>query len=531
MIECLNMPDSFSALGGARVMGTIAGLLLLAAAPAAGQSEPLGLFEGQAQVGTGEKGKAAGAATYDPEGQTYTVADRSRSGAFRFAWKRMSGALLLRARLLRQAAPLCEAQGGMMRAHLGAGAPFVSAVVSGDDGSARLRFRRREEGPVEERPVPVADTDVLQLARQDSTYTVSAASFGDLLTSEHADGVALGEHVYAGLFARSCGPTGGGGEGASRGAAAFGNVRIVEPAPDSLVPYEDYLGSRLEVMDVESGKRTVRYRSPASLQAPNWTPDGDALIYNSQGRLYRFDLGARTPEVIDTGFATSNNNDHVLSPSGDRLGISHHSAEHDGASIIYTVPSRGGTPEQITPEGPSYLHGWSPDGTHLTYTGERDGAYDIYKIAVQGGEEVRLTRADGLDDGSEYAPDGEHIYFNSARTGTMQLWRMKPDGTKQEQLTDDALNDWFPHVSPDGQWIVFLSYRPEVAAGDHPFYRQVYLRRMPVEGGPPEVIAYVYGGQGTINVPSWAPGSEQIAFVSNSGTIRRTGAPGEADEE
>lgn len=112
MIECLNMPDSFSALGGARVMGTIAGLLLLAAAPAAGQPEPLGLFEGQAQVGTGEKGKAAGAATYDPEGQTYTVADRSRSGAFRFAWKRMSGALLLRARLLRQAAPLCEAQGG-----------------------------------------------------------------------------------------------------------------------------------------------------------------------------------------------------------------------------------------------------------------------------------------------------------------------------------------------------------------------------------------------------------------------------------
>jgi Tol biopolymer transport system component len=99
----------------------------------------------------------------------------------------------------------------------------------------------------------------------------------------------------------------------------------------------------------------------------------------------------------------------------------------------------------------------------------------------------------------------------------MQLWRMRPDGSEQEQLTFDRYNDWFPHISPDGKEIVFISYGPEVDAGDHPFYKHVYLRRMPIDGGDPEIIAYLYGGQGTINVPSWSPCGRYISFVSNSG--------------
>jgi Tol biopolymer transport system component len=268
---------------------------------------------------------------------------------------------------------------------------------------------------------------------------------------------------------------------------------------------------------VESGRRRIVHRSSEPLQAPNWTPDDEALIYNSNGLLYRFDLDTEAIDVIDTGFADQNNNDHVLSFDGTQIGISHHPEEHDGQSIIYTLPIEGGTPTQVTPTGPSYLHGWSPDGNWLTYTGRRDGAYDIYKIPVTGGDEVRLTDAEGLDDGSEYSPDGEHIYFNSVRSGSMEIWRMRPDGSEQEQLTDDRLNNWFPHIAPDGETIVFLSYLPAVPPGDHPYYKQVYLRRMPVDGGAPEVIAYLYGGQGTINVPSWSPDSEHVAFVSNTG--------------
>jgi Tol biopolymer transport system component len=167
--------------------------------------------------------------------------------------------------------------------------------------------------------------------------------------------------------------------------------------------------------------------------------------------------------------------------------------------------------------GPSYCHGWSPDGKLLVYTGGRNGKFDIYKTAADGsGGEIRLTDAEGLNDGPEYTPDGRYIYFNSTRTGKMQIWRMKPDGHDQEQVTRDDYNNWFPHISPDGKWIAFVTFGPDIDPKDHPYYKQIYLRLMPVEGGEPKVIAYVYGGQGTMNVPSWSPDSKRIAFVSNT---------------
>jgi Tol biopolymer transport system component len=280
----------------------------------------------------------------------------------------------------------------------------------------------------------------------------------------------------------------------------------------------------LEILDVQSGNRQVIHRSAQPIEAPNWTPDGSALIYNSsgrdanyRGRLHRFDLATRQSAVINTDFAIRNNNDHVLSFDGTMLGISHQGTNTGGRSAVYTVPVTGGTPKLITPLTPSYMHGWSPDGKWVVYTGGRSNEFDIYKRAADGsGEEIQLTTAKGLDDGSEFTPDGKFIYFNSNRTGLMQLWRMKPDGSEQEQITKDDFNNWFPHISPDGKWIAFLSFSKEIDPADHPYYKRALLRLLPLEGGTPKVIAYIYGGQGTINVPSWSPDSRMIAFVTNT---------------
>ncbi|MCB0139409.1 MAG: PD40 domain-containing protein, partial [Caldilineaceae bacterium] len=118
-------------------------------------------------------------------------------------------------------------------------------------------------------------------------------------------------------------------------------------------------------------------------------------------------------------------------------------------------------------------------------------------------------------------PDGQTIYFNSVRSGLMQIWRMNADGSNQQQVTNDEYNNWFPHVSPDGRWIAFLTYLVgEVDPSDHPPAKRAYLRLMPTDGSAsPRVIAYLYGGQGTMNVPSWAPDSQRLAFVSNSVTL------------
>ena len=455
-----------------------------------------------------------GRATYDAGKQEYTIEGAGTNmwtsrDEFHFVWRRLKGNFILntQAAFVGKGVEPHRKLGWIVRASLDPDSPHAVAVVHGD-GLTSLQFRRTKGAGTEEVVAKVRGADVLQLERHGNTYKMSAARFGDVLTSEEVS-LDLGDEVYVGLFVCSHNKD-------VTEKAVFSNVRITVPAADNFVPYRDYIGSNLELMDIATGKREIVYTAPDSFQAPNWTKDGRALIYNRNGRLYRFDLATKTPKEIDTGFAVNNNNDHVLSFDGRMLAISNHSKDDGNASIVYTVPVNGGTPHRVTAKGPSYLHSWSPDGKFLVYTGQRNDEFDIYRIDVAGGAETNLTNTKGLDDGPEFTPDGRYIYFNSTRSGTMQIWRMKPDGSGQEQVTNDEYNNWFPHLSPDGRWIVFLSFLKDVSPTDHPFYKHVYIRLMPVETMKPKVIAYVYGGQGTINVPSWSPDGKRIAFVSNT---------------
>jgi Tol biopolymer transport system component len=289
--------------------------------------------------------------------------------------------------------------------------------------------------------------------------------------------------------------------------AVFSNVTYRVP-DNTAAPT---LHSTLETIAIASTDRRVVYVAPGRFEAPNWSRDGSYLIFNRNGSLEKISVAGGSPEKIDTGFANRCNNDHGISPEGKWLAISDQSQD-DHQSSVYVLPVTGGVPKRLTQFSPSYWHGWSPDGTTLAFVGERNGNFDIYTIPVAGGEETRLTTAQGLDDGPDYAPDASFLYFNSERTGQMQIWRMKPDGTAQEQITSDEFNNWFPHPSPDGKWLVFLSYGKEVSG--HPENKDVTLRLMSLPDKKITILAKLFGGQGTINVPSWSPDSKKLAFVS-----------------
>lgn len=516
-----------------RVAPLWAVLVLTTAAAASPNGGPLGDFEAHVDVGSPT---IAGHATYNAVSQVYTLSAGGvniwgKRDEFHFAYRRMKGDFIVQARV--------EFVGTGVDPHRKAGimartsiadfdAAYVDGVIHGD-GLTSLQFRKTKGTDTAQGEMAAAKgADVIQLERRGNTFIFSAARFGEPFeVVEYQEAVDVPDEAYVGLFLSSHNPD-------VKETAIFRNVRVIRPAKVGFQPYRDYIGSRLELLDVNTGARQQVYASRVPFEAPNWLPDGSALIYNSsgndpatRGRLWRFDLATRTPTLIDTGFAIRNNNDHVLSFDGTQLAISDQSTG-DGQSTIFTMPTRGGVPKRITPNSPSYMHGWTPDGKWLIYTGGRRAKpnepheYEIYRIASDGsGKEVNLTNSPGLDDGPEVSPDGQWIYFNSVRSGQMQIWRMRPDGKGQERVTNDhRFNDWFPHFSPDGKWLVIISYGLDIEPTDHPYYKHCYLRIMPADGSaPPKVIAYVYGGQGTINVPSWSPDGTHVAFVSNSDVL------------
>ena len=450
----------------------------------------------------------AGTVQYDSIRGTYRITGSGENiwgteDAFFFVWRKISGDVTLQTDVAWEGAgkhPHRKA-GWMIRGGLGKDAPYVDAVLHGD-GLLSLQFRKVAGGPTNEIQSPMKGGATMVLDRTGDH--VSLAILGKD-SKTHPIGtvtMAMPGELYAGLAVCSHDST-------TSETALFTGIKFKEMKP--LPTEKRMVQSTLEIIDVATGVRSVVRKALEHFEAPNWSRDGKKLYFNSGGRIYTLPVEGGSPTLLNTDFADKCNNDHGLSPDGKELVISHHG--QDGKSLIYVLPAEGGKPRLVTPLGPSYWHGWSPDGKTLAYCAERNGAFDIYTTPVMGGQETRLTTASGLDDGPEYSPDGKYIYFNSNRTGQMKIWRMNPDGSGQTQITpDDAYGDWFAHPSPDGKWIVFLSYDKSVEG--HPANKDVVLRLMPAAGGEPKIVATLFGGQGTINVPSWSPDSSKFAFVS-----------------
>jgi TolB protein len=471
---------------------------------------PLGIFEAHGDVG---RILHQGAVEYDASKGTYTITGSgenmwSVADAFQFAWKKVSGDVTLTADISFATTSGNEHKKAVLivRQSLDEDSVYADVALHAS-GLTSLQFRDEKGAVTREIQSNLSAPKRLRLAKRgDYIYIALAADGGEPSVAGGWLRIPLQGSFYVGIGVCSH-------DKDVVEKAVFSNVELTRPSASSGQPA---LYSTLETISVDSADRRVVYVAAGRFEAPNWMRDGSAFLFNRGGHIERLPVSGGKPETIDTGFATRCNNDHGISHDSRQLAISDNSQD-DHNSIVYVVPITGGTPRRITQKSPSYWHGWSPDGKTLAFVGQRNGDFDIYTIPVDGGDETRLTTAKGLDDGPEYSPDGKYIYFNSERTGHMQIWRMKADGSEQEQVFSDDLNNWFPHISPDGLWMVFLTYEADVTG--HPENKNVMLRLMSLSEQNAvdrkiTVLAKLFGGQGTINVPSWSPDSKQLAFVS-----------------
>jgi Tol biopolymer transport system component len=488
------------------------------------QNVPVGIFQFNTDIGKPAK---EGSALYDNVTQEYTLKGGGYNiwferDEFHYLYNKIKGDFIITANFEfnGEGKNPHRKTGIMIRESEDGNAAHISASLHGD-GLTVLQWRELKgalmRDPEDEVFAPKSNYSILQIERAGKRIIMRTAHFGEpLQVIGNHEMQTLKEEVLAGLFICSH-------DSSVVEEARIWNVRIDKPVPDNYNPgKEGWLSCRLETINVFDGKRKVLYEKAGRFEAPNWMPDGKKLLFNMDGSLYKIPVEGGEPEKLNTGFANRNNNDHGISFDGKLIAISHQrEGLPGGGSTVYVLPIEGGTPELVTENTPSYWHGWAPDNKEVVYVAQRNKIpiYNIYRNSISGEKEVALTsnKTGEHVDGCEYSPDGKYIYFNASYSGTMQIWRMKPDGSGREQLTFDEYNDWFPHISPDGKWIVLISFPPEIEVNSHPSYKSVMLRLMPASGGAPKVIAYLYGGQGTINVPSWSPDSKNIAFVSNSG--------------
>jgi len=483
----------------------IATLFALAPVMALAQPQPLGIFTDHLDVGTVLH---PGSAIYDAARQAYTLSGSGENmwfgiDDFHYVWKKVSGDVALTADIA------LPGTGGnphrkavlMIRQSLDGNSPAVDIAVHGV-GLTSLQFRDATGANTQEVESNISAPKTVRIEKRgDYFYAFVTGKEGKLEPAGASTKLAFSGDFYIGIGVCSHDK-----DVVER--AVFSNVKLEQLAPSS---GKTVLVSSLETISIASTDRHVEYVAAAHFEAPNWSRDGKYLIFNQEGTLRRLTFDGSTPTVIPTDPQVHCNNDHGISPDGQFLAISDSTAG-DHKSRVYILPITGGTPRLITPNAPSYWHGWSPDSKTLAFTGQRGDNFDIYSVPVAGGEETRLTTAPGLDDGPEYSPDGASIYFNSERTGQMQIWRMKPDGSAEEQITYDDSNNWFPHISPDGQSMVFIAYEKGVTG--HPPGKDVELRLMSLKDRQVRVLARLFGGQGTINVPSWSPDGLKLAFVS-----------------
>jgi len=478
-------------------------------------AQTMGIFENHQDIGINPK---SGSAEYDPPSRFSPVAAGTgkyrvtggganiwaTTDAFQYVWKKISGDVTFSADVewIGKGAVEHRKATLMLRQTLDADSPYVDVALHGS-GMTSLQFRENKQGLTKEVQSTVQGPLHIRIERRDDQFTLFANGADGKMQATGPITLSMKDPIYAGLAVCSH-------DADILETAVFSNVKL-ETKP------KEQISSIISIFDIQNKYAHVLLRVDHRVEAPNWSPDGKSLMINYGGELYRVPLDRPSMEHIDLGDVHAANNDHGISPDSSTFAVSARGPA--GGSQVYLVPTSPSPKATLmTPDAPSYFHGFAPDGKYFAFVGQRAGNFDLYRMPISGGPEERLTSNAGYDDGPDYSPDGNWIYFNSNRSGSWDIWRIPPDGAgpddaRAERVTSDELEDWFPHPSPDGKWIVFLSF-PKGIEG-HPPNQHVEIRVIPANDvtAKPQFLMRLFGGQGTMNVNSWSPDSTRFAFV------------------
>ena len=334
----------------------------------------VGIFEGESEVGAPRR---AGSVVYDAAAATYAVSGGGENmwftnDAFHFVWKRVSGDFDLRAGIE------WVGSGGnahrkaclLVRQSLEPNSPYVDIAVHGD-GLTSLQFRTEQGGLTREIRVPVSGPRKAGIQRRGNTFValLPGGAGGELEPAGAFMRVGLADPVYVGLGVCAH-------DDKALERVVFSGVHFGAKEPGNAG--KPQLHCALELVPIASKDRKVIYHTTNHIEAPNWSRDGEFLLFNSGGRIYRLPSQGGCPKSWTRALPTAATTITASPRTGH--GLSSATNRKTGKSLIYTLPMGGGTPQLVTPLGPSYWHGWSPDGSTLVYCAERNGEYDVYTI-------------------------------------------------------------------------------------------------------------------------------------------------------
>jgi TolB protein len=499
----------------------------LLSASAFAQSGTLGIFTTSGDVGN----PAIKGSTEFSNGQ-YRITGSganiwAKQDQFQYVWREMTGDFTVNATLhfLGKGADHRKA-GIMVRQNLDTDATYADVVIHGN-GMPGLQWRSKpgEDTNAFDVPFDGPGTFNVKMVRTGVKMYMFIGKDGAAPKEIAHTEVTFRNAVLVGLVVCSH-------QADASDTVVFSDVSVVGAplAPTAARPPQPQYRSRISIYDTRDKSIRTVYQADTVFEAPNWTSDGKFLLVNSGGKLYRISAESpdARPEAIDIDSTLRLNNDHAPSWDGKYIAFSA-SSPTSRQSQVYLANADGSNAHLMVTTTPSYFHGWSPDGKYLAYVYQHPAAngvpanYDIFRIPAAGGESEQLDSNAGYDDGPDYSPDGKWIYFNSDRSGNWDIWRIPADGAgpgdqRAEQVTGDEREDWFPHPSPDGKWLLFLSFAKGTATHNDKLPGTA-LRIMPMPGtqvtkpAQIEVVTTFFGGQGTINVNSWAPDSKRFAFV------------------